>query len=102
MQIVWDKDAIEQLKKTHTLLELETFEVKGESVTTYCVVPLESLGINGLMTLDKYRDLHSTFVNSYYEKNYKLCQDLSEHLIGQFGGELDTFYQEILARIQNS
>ena len=33
MQIVWDKTAIEDLKKKHTVLELETFDVKGTSVS---------------------------------------------------------------------
>lgn len=99
MQIVWDQAVIAKLKNSHTLLELETFDVKGSPVTAYCVVPAEKIGLDGLSTLDRYTELHSAFVKAYYDKNYKLCRDISEHLMGQFGGELDTFYEEIINRI---
>lgn len=99
MQIVWDHQAVQQLKKTHTVLELETFDVKGIPVTTYCVVPAEKLGIAGFLTLENYKNLHAEFIKAYKEQDYKLVRDISEHLMGQFGGELDTFYEEILKRL---
>ena len=100
MQIVWDKNSIDELKKKHTVLELETFDVKGEKVTTWCVVPPEKIGLGGFVNLKNYVELHEAFVKAYYDKNYKLCTDISEHLMGQFGGELDTFYEEIMSRIK--
>ena len=99
MQIIWHKDAVEQLKNTHTLLELETFDVEGTPVTTYCVVPAEKI-VFELNTVEHFKDLHSAFVRAYYSNDYKLCKDLSEHLMGKFGGELDTFYEEILSRFK--
>ena len=48
--------------------------------------------------LDRYIELHEGFVKAYKENNYKLCEDIAEHLMGKFGGELDSFYTEILAR----
>jgi hypothetical protein len=103
MQIIWDQTIVEQVKKSHTVLELETFEVPGRGpITTYCVVPAEKIGINGFAHLDKYIELHQAFVQAFFkDQNYKLCRDISEHLIGQFGGELDTYYEEILKRIRN-
>jgi hypothetical protein len=101
MQIIWDQTAVDALKKTHTILELETFDVNGQAVTAYCVVPAEKI-MYELPLLDRYKELHSGFVRAYYEKNYMLCQDIAEHLIGKFGGELDTFYQEILSRIKTT
>ena len=102
MQIIWDYQAVQQLKKTHTVLELETFDVKGIPVTTYCVVPAEKIGISGFGTLERYIELHTGFIQALKENNYKLCEDIAEHLMGQFGGELDTFYKEILSRINKS
>jgi hypothetical protein len=102
MQIVWDKTAIEDLKKKHTVLELETFPVNGEMFSCWCVVPAEKIGINGLMKLDTYIELHEGFIKAYKERNQKLCEDIAEHLMGEFGGELDTFYEEILSRFKTT
>jgi hypothetical protein len=101
MQIVWDQTVVEQLKNSHTVLELETFDVKGTPVTTYCVVPAEKV-FPDIMQLDNLKEIHAEFVRSYRTKNYKLCRDCAEHLMGRFGGELDTFYQEILSRIKST
>lgn len=102
MQIIWDYQAVLQLRKTHTVLELETFDVNGIPVTTFCVVPPEKIGLSGFSTLDKYVTLHEGFIRALKEKDYKLCQDISEHLIGQFGGELDSFYEVIVNRINQA
>ena len=101
MQIVWDKNAIEKLKDTHTLLELETFQVEGTEITAYCVVPAEKI-LGELAQLDRYIELHNGFIKALKENNQQLCKDISEHLMGRFGGELDSFYEEILNRQQNS
>jgi hypothetical protein len=100
MQIIWDRNAVEELKKKHTVLELETFDVKGQQVTTWCVVPTQKIGLGGFSQLKNYVELHGAFIKAYNEQNYKLCMDISEHLMGQFGGELDTFYEEITSRIK--
>jgi hypothetical protein len=102
MQIVWNSEAIEKLKGTHTLLELETFDVEGRSLTTYCVVPPEKIGLAGFAMLGTYKNLHEEFIKAYKSGNGKLCTDISEHLMGKFGGELDSFYEEILKRFSNT
>ena len=99
MQIVWDKEAVAQLKTKHTLLELETFIVNGKSVITYCVIPPEKI-LGELANLDDYITLHETCIKAFNEKNYPLCLDAVEHLMGRFSGELDSFYSEIVSRIK--
>jgi hypothetical protein len=98
MQIVWDPKAVEDLKKTHTVLELESFPVNGGMFHAWCVLPAEKI-IAELPTLNNYIELHEGFVKAWKDRNYKLLEDLSEHLKGKFGGELDSFYEEILSRI---
>jgi hypothetical protein len=100
MQIVWDKTAVAELKKTHTVLELETFSVNGEMLQTWCVLPAEKI-VMELPTIDSYIELHKAFVQAWKDKNYKLLEDLSEQLIGRFGGELDSFYEELIKKITN-
>ena len=99
MQIVWDKLAIEQMRGKHTLLELETFDFKGEPVTTYCVIPPEKI-INDLAILDSLKDLHNKFLEAFKNQDLGACEMLSQQLTGRFGGELDTFYEEIIKRLK--
>lgn len=101
MQIVWDQEVIKKLKNSHTVLELETLDVEGTPITAWCVVPAEKIGLN-LASLDGLKDLHAQFITAWNRKEYNLCQDISRHLVGQFGGELDTFYEELLNRIKNA
>lgn len=103
MQIVWDKDVIEKLKNSHTLLELEAMpQESGTWITAYCVVPPEKIGINGFALLDAHKELHAGFIKAMHERDLKLCEDIAEHLMGQFGGELDSFYEEIIKRLKKS
>ena len=99
MQIVWDKVAVEQMKNTHTLLELETFDFKGEPVTTYCVIPPEKI-FKDLSILPTLKEIHAKFLEAMSNKDLSSCELLSQQLIGRFGGELDTFYEEILKRLK--
>lgn len=101
MQIVWDPIAVEQLRKKYTVLELETIQVEDQTLQAWCVLPMEKIGLD-LQHIDKYILLHQEFVRAFKDHNQQLCEDLAEHLIGQFGGELDTFYTEILSRFKSA
>lgn len=107
MQIIFKKEVADQLKDKYTVLELETFNVAmpdgtEESLEAFCVVPAEKIPLTEMAALDTHKTLHSEFVKSYNEKNYKLCNDIAEHLVGKWGGELDSFYEEILSRINDT
>ena len=99
MQIIWDPVAAQQLKSNHTVLELETFEVDGQSITAYCVVPAEKV-FPDITRLPTITELHVAFITAFNEKNYQLCQDIAPNLIGVFAGELDSFYHTILDKIK--
>lgn len=101
MQIIWDQSAAKKLRNSQTVLELETFEVNGNFITAYCVVPAEKL-FQELTQLETSTELHVAFVTAFNEKNYQLCEEIAPQLIGRFGGELDSFYQAILDKINIS
>lgn len=101
MQIIFNKDAVEKLRLNHTVLELETFNVDGQEVMAYCVVPADKIPLTEFPLLAAYIELHQSFLDGLRAKNYKLCKDITEHLLGKFGGELDTFYQEVLKRLES-
>jgi hypothetical protein len=100
MHIVWNQEVVDRLKEKHVLLPLETFKLEDRDITCYCLVPTEKIGIEGWSNLDRYKELHEHFVQAYYNKEYDFCRGVALLLKGQFGGELDSFYDEILSRLE--
>lgn len=101
MQIIWNQEAAKRLQSNQTVLELETFAVGDQTITAWCVIPAERV-FPEITRLDNIKELHQAFITAFNNKNYQLCQDLAPELIGRFGGELDSFYQEILNKINAS
>jgi hypothetical protein len=48
-----------------------------------------------------YAGLHQRLIDNLNKRDYLVCQALIEHLTGKFGGQLDTFYETILERINS-
>ena len=101
MQIIFSRVVAEELRKQHTVLELETIVKDGITLDAYCVVPADRINLSELPQLEHNCKLHQAFVDAYNIKDYKICNDLFPHILGKFGGEVDTFYQEIVQRIAN-
>jgi hypothetical protein len=97
MQIIWHAEAAKNLSNSHTVLELETFDADGTPITAYCVVPAEQLFAE-ITQLDANKALHAKFIIALNNRDYGQCQDLSAQLMGKFGGELDSFYEEVLKK----
>jgi hypothetical protein len=99
MYIIIGEEKADILRESHTVLSLEKIKKDNFEDRAYCIIPSDVVGIAELSLLKQYVDLHEQFVTEYEKGNYKYCQDASEHLYGKFGGELDSFYDEILKRI---
>jgi hypothetical protein len=100
MNIILGDENLKQIQENYIVLELETFSVGDDkTITAYCV--LENTPLVDLNDLDRLKDLHKAFIAAYTGNNTTLCKFLGEELKGKFGGEMDTFYDEILARINN-
>ena len=102
MQLVFDKTVAEQLSEKYTVVELETLTVAGVgAVTAWCVLPAEKIfsELDVLpMNLKTHRDLLDAISSNQSEIALELCASLT----GKFGGELDTFYEELTKRIQET
>lgn len=98
MQIIWNQQAAESLRNSHTVLELETFAVGNQTITAYCVIPPEKV-FPEITRLDNIKELHQAFITAFNNQDYKLCQDLVPELVGRFGGELDDFYTTVIDKI---
>jgi hypothetical protein len=99
MEIIFGRENAEMLREKYTVLDLETIEQDGQSLEIFCLIPADKISIADLPTLAQWTKLHEDFLAGYHKKEYKYCKECIEHLRGKFGGELDTFYDEILRRI---
>jgi hypothetical protein len=104
MNIILGRENVEQAQEKYTVLELDTLIINGadDPVTAYCLI--EQVPIDQIAGIDQFRDLHNNLMRNYRLRNWKYCVDAIEHLRGQWGGELDSFYFEMserIARLQN-
>ena len=99
MNIILGRENIEQAQEKYTVLELDTLIINGaaDPVTAYCLI--EQVPIDQIAGMDQFRDLHNNLMANYRKRNWKYCEDAIEHLMGKWGGELDTFYIELDKRI---
>lgn len=100
MNIIFDRAAAEELGKRYLVLDLETVDINGTPTECFCVVPGDSLTLADMPLLEHYQRLHQQMAKELAAKNYAFCTDAIGHLIGKFGGELDSFYQVVLDRIK--
>ncbi len=98
MQIIFHRHIAEELRKKYTVLDLEEFDIEGQKVEAFCVIPAEKINLGEMSSLEQNTKKHAEFVAFARAKNYEACCSLVEDLYGKFGGELDSFYDEIMSR----
>jgi hypothetical protein len=84
-----------------TVLELDTFFQPGltDPITAYAVLENTSIPFPEIPVVEKHRELHNTMMLEYRRRNWNYCVQALEHLVGKWGGELDSFYEELSNRI---
>ena len=98
MQMIFNRTLAEELANRYIVLELEPHIVQDAVLETFCVVESEKIPLTEVTMLDHWKKLHKEFVQANKDKNGKLCRDLAEHLVGKFGGEVDSFYQIVVSK----
>ena len=99
MQLIFGRENADKLRDKYTILDLETVVKEGQSVEVFCLIPGDKISIGDLPQLEQWTKLHADFINGYQKKEYSYCLQCIEHLMGKFGGEVDSFYEEIAKRI---
>lgn len=99
MNIIFGQPELDSLDEKYVVLELDTVMVKGsdEPMTAYCV--LDHIPIMELVSIERYRELHNNLMKNYRLRNWSYCRDAIGHLHGQWGNQVDSFYENILQRI---
>ena len=101
MYIIVGDEAASQLSTNYTVLPLETFSSNVGPVTAYCVVDAQDVPLGELPVLEVYKTYHNQFVEAMTNGNQEDMEKLAGELVGKFGGQLDSFYEEILKRFNS-
>ena len=101
MKVIFGKQVAESLGDRMTILELDTFFQPGltDPITAYAVLENTSVPFPEIPVAEKQRELHNTMMLEYRRRNWNYCVQALEHLLGKWGGELDSFYEELSNRI---
>ena len=96
--MIFNRTLAEELANRYIVLELEPHIVQDAVLETFCVLESEKIPLTEVTMLEHWKKLHKEFVQANKDKNGKLCRDLAEHLVGKFGGEVDSFYEIVVSR----
>jgi hypothetical protein len=101
MYIVYETDNnLEQLRSKYLVLELDTIEFPdGRTVTAFAVVDSNHIPFQEVTMLADLAEQHAYLMKNYKLRNWYYCTQAVDHLRGRFKGELDTFYDVLVARI---
>lgn len=93
-------DSVNTIPDQYTVLELDTFRTSdsNETMTAYCLV--EKLALDEFVTLEHYKQIHADVMKYYKQKHWDYCEQAIQGLMGRWSGELDTFYTDLLTRIE--
>lgn len=97
MNIIF-KSNLAALDDKYTVLDLDTFSLPDGSLHTACCV-IENIPITELPETQSLKDLHANLIKNYGLRDWNYCEQAIDHLMGKFGGEVDTFYHELMTRI---
>lgn len=94
-------DAVDMLPDEYVVLELDTVLVLpiNQKVKTWCVI--ESLDTSDFINYDNHKRLHGELLEQYRHRNWSRALDIIESLTGQWGKEIDSFYDVLKSRITN-
>lgn len=92
-------DAPSVLSDSYTLLELDTFKIpsKNQIHKAYCVVteiPLEEFAL-----MENHKKVHADLITQYRAQNWEFCKLAIQVLKGKWGGEVDSFYNDLESRV---
>ena len=101
MHIILDHDLLPEIQQKNLMLELDRFRVDGrpDPVTAYCLLDVANL--QDFLQLGSLQQLHHDLMKNFRLKNWNYCDQAIGHLRGKWSGQLDSFYDDLGARIQH-
>jgi hypothetical protein len=101
MNIIFGKEQADALANKYTVLELDTiqFGENGSVVTAYCTV--ENIPFDELPESEQRKIQHEHLMLNYRGRAWEDCLSAINQLTGKWGGELDSFYENLRSRINS-
>lgn len=90
-------DSVDILPDHYIKLELDTFRTANNTVTAYCLV--EKLAPDEFGNMDSYKKIHADLLDAYRKQHWNYCEQAIAGLMGRWNGEIDTFYADLLQRV---
>jgi hypothetical protein len=97
MHIILKNNAAE-LEEKYTVLDLDSFRFPDGTVHTACCV-VENMPIQELAQASTFKELHANLIKEFGKRNWNYCEQAIDQLLGRWGSELDSFYQNLQERI---
>ena len=93
-------DALDSLPNNYTVLELDTFVLPPDGAirTSYCVI--EKVPLTDFPVMEAYIKVLSDMMQAYRDQNWDYCLHAIAGLTGRWNGELDSFYTNLLQRVE--
>ena len=101
MYIIFGDEQAREIGEKHTVLELDTVRFVPSGVVTTAYAVVENIPIPDLPKLSFQTELHQNLMENYRKGDWNFCSQAIENLVGNFGGEVDSFYAELQSRINN-
>lgn len=103
MFIVHGKEKADQLKEKYTVLELDTIEYPDSGpVTLFTILDTGKLGLDSISSLEQFTTLHADLIKNFKAGDNNYCKEAIGILKGQFGGQIDSFYDHMLVRLNHA
>jgi hypothetical protein len=100
MNIIFGREQADALANKYTVLELDTiqFGKDGSVITAYCTV--ENIPFEELSETEQRKIQHEHLILNYRGRAWKDCLEALDQLTGKWGGELDSFYENLRSRVE--
>jgi len=100
LNIILGKADTEKLGDKYVILELDTVTIKSSApIVAYCVI--ETIPLDDFPKVEIYKKRHSDLMDHYRNRRWEYCEDSIKILKGFWNGEVDTFYESLLKRVQD-
>lgn len=100
MNILLASNITDDIRHKYLLLELDSFRLApgSDPIPAFCL--LDQVPLNEMLVMQQYLDLHTNLMPNYRKRNWPYVEQAIEHLMGRWDNQLDSFYKDVLDRVQ--
>lgn len=97
--MISDPEQLQAVAQRHILLELDTVVSAdtGQPQRYHCLI--EDPVTQDLLEARQWTQLHADLIRNYRLRNWNYCREAIDHLRGRWSGSVDSFYDELVDRI---